>query len=142
MIDAMGGDFFCHQILEKGVSANEAGARSIKADGAYDVYCQQFKKRETIDGSCADYASASAAGKELEEQKKDQAEGKKITQPTMIIYSAGSLGKMHDVETIWPQWASGGLKQVGIGEGHGHYLPESCPEKIAELVLEWASKAQ
>lgn len=142
MIDAMGGDFFCRQILNKGASANEAGANSIQADGAYELYCEQFKKRETIEGSCADYASASAAGAELEEQKKDQAEGRKVSQPMMVIYSAGSLGRMHDVESIWPLWADGELKQVGIGEGHGHYLPESCPEAITDLVLKWTSKVQ
>jgi len=52
------------------------------------------------------------------------------------------LGRMHDVDAVWPKWVSGEaeLKCVGIQDGSGHYLPEECPERVAKLIEEWIGK--
>lgn len=138
VIEAVGGDKFCRMVLAAGKGGNEAGVQRLQADGAYDVYAAQFAKAETIKGSCDDYADGSV--NESQAQEREQSEGKKVRVPTLVLYSEGSLAKMHDVEACWKPWVDGELTCVGIGEGHGHYFPESAPEVVAEHVLNFLKK--
>ncbi|KAK5136912.1 hypothetical protein LTR08_001419 [Meristemomyces frigidus] len=138
LIEAMGGGTYCANNFARAKGSNAAGVARFEEHDAVDVYCRQFSKVETIAGSCADYASA--AGEEVEEQAADQEAGRKVTTPTMVIYSASNLGRMHDVEAVWPQWVDGELKCVGVSDGIGHYLPEEAPEQVAKLIIEWVDK--
>lgn len=89
-------------ILARGRGSNEVGASKLEAQGAYDHYASIFARDEAIDGSCADYADGGVP--ECEAQKREQAEGKQVNVPLLVIYSEGSLGKMNDVEKVWPEW--------------------------------------
>lgn len=138
VIESVGGNKFCRMLLAGGKGENEAGVQKLQADGAYDVYAAQFAQPETIRGSCADYADGSV--NECQAQEKEQKEGNKVKVPTLVLYSEGSLAKMHDVEACWAPWVEGELQCVGIGDGHGHYFPESAPEAVAEHVLNFIKK--
>lgn len=140
LIEKMGGYNYCQNSLTRAKGGNASGVAKFRENDAVDHYCALFSKPETISGSCADYAAG--AKEDVEEQEKDQKEGRKISVPTMAVYSASNLGRMHDVDAVWPKWASGEkeLKCVGIPDGYGHYLPEECPEKVAELIVEWLGK--
>ncbi|KAI7695764.1 hypothetical protein KC322_g10017, partial [Hortaea werneckii] len=70
----------------------------------------------------------------------DQARGKKIKVPTMVLYSASNLGQMHNVEALWKNWVDGDLKCVALGDEVGHYLPEEAPEQTAKLIADFAAK--
>ena len=135
----MGGEAFCRMILARGRGTNEIGAQKLDADSAYDQYATIFAGDDAIKGSCADYADGAAP--ECEEQEKEQAAGTKVRVPLLVIYSEGSLAKMNDVEAIWPNWVEGGkVDFVGVGDGHGHYLPESADELVAAKVVEFVKK--
>ena len=56
----------------------------------------------------------------------DQKNGKKITVPTLVMFSKAKLGSGLDVAGIWKDWVEPEsiLETIGIGNGHGHYLPE------------------
>lgn len=138
LIQAVGGDKFCRMLLAAGKGDSEAGVQKLEADGAYDVYAAQFAKAETIRGSCADYADGSVD--ECRAQEKEQDEGKKVKVPTLVLFSEGSLAKMHGVQACWEPWVDGELQCVGIGDGHGHYFPESAHEVVAEHVLNFLEK--
>jgi pimeloyl-ACP methyl ester carboxylesterase len=140
LIKAMGGAKFCRTVMERGRGTNESGIKNLEADDAYAHYCAQFDRSETIRGSCADYADGSVP--ECEAQTKEQNEGKKVRVPLLVLYSEGSLAKMHDVEACWNRWVNGELECFGIGDGHGHYFPESAPEIVSEQVLRWLKKVQ
>ena len=99
---------------------------------------RQFSNPECVAGSCADYAWG--ADGEPQEQEADQKAGKKIQVPTMVLYSAANLGRMHDVDSIWPKWTESEIKCVGIGEGYGHFLPEECPEICVKYISEWIDR--
>jgi hypothetical protein len=131
VIKGMGGDAFCRMLLARGRGRNEIGASNLEAQGAYEQYASIFARDDAIEGSCADYADGGVP--ECEAQKREQAAGTKVKVPLMVIYSEGSLGMMNDVEAIWPQWVEEGkLETVPVGDGHGHYLPESADELVAE----------
>lgn len=138
VIEAMGGSTYIENNFSRIKGKNEEGAKRLQENDAVDHYCHQFSNPETISGSCADYASA--AGDEVAEQVEDQEQGKKIKVPTMVIYSASNLGRMHDVDDIWSKWVNGELKCVGIPDGYGHFLPEECPERVTKLIEEWVGK--
>ncbi|KAK3632775.1 hypothetical protein LTR56_007120 [Elasticomyces elasticus] len=140
VITQIGGYNWTKGNLERIKGSNSKGASSFQENDAIEHYSKLFDKAETIKGSCADYAAG--AFEDVDEQKKDQKEGKKVELPLMAVYSASNLGRMHDVDAVWPEWVSGKseLRCVGIPDGYGHYLPEECPEKVAELIEEWVSK--
>jgi hypothetical protein len=79
---------------------------------------------------------------DVEEQKKDQAEGRKVETEMLVLYSQGNLGRMHDVEKVWREWVKEGteVRFEGFGDGCGHYLPDENPEKTTELVKEWIGR--
>lgn len=128
-------------ILARGRGANAAGQAKIDSEDAYGHYSKIFGRDDAIEGSCADYAGGAA--EECEAQAGEQGSGVKVRVPLLVIYSEGSLGRMNDVEGVWPEWVEGGVRGVGfvrVGDGHGHYLPESADELVAEKVVEFVQK--
>lgn len=131
----MGGREFCLNSFTRIKGKNEEGVARFKANDAWEHYAHQFNDPECIAGSCADYKSA--ADTEWKEQEEDQAAGRKVKVPTMVLYSEKGLGAMHDVPASWKEWSESEMRVEGIGEGYGHYLPEECPEIVATFVTEW-----
>jgi len=135
LIEAMGPGTFIKHSLERAKGGNEVGTARFKENDAVAHYCHQFTSPECIAGSCGDYAAG--ATEDVQEQEKDQKEGKKVKIPMLVVYSASNLGRMHDVTKVWKEWAEGELKVEGIPNGYGHYLPEETPEQITKLIVEW-----
>ena len=135
VIETMGGAEFCSINLNRTKGGNEAGVAKLKENDAFDHYCHQFSNPECIAGSCADYAAGATT--DLEAQEADQKAGRKVEIPTLVLFSAERLGRMHDVPGLWEGWVSGELRTFGVEGGYGHYLPEECPEIVAERVREW-----
>jgi pimeloyl-ACP methyl ester carboxylesterase len=136
VIEAMGGALFVENNFARVKGGNEAGVAKFKENHAWDHYCHQFSSPECISGSCADYQAGATV--DLEEQEADQKAGKKVKVPTLVLYSASNLGRMHDVSSIWEKWYDGNdLKTYGVPDGYGHFLPEECPDIISNHVLEW-----
>ncbi|KAK0849858.1 hypothetical protein LTS02_013419 [Friedmanniomyces endolithicus] len=140
IIEQIGGYNWTKGNLERIKGSNATGSARFQENDAIEHYSTLFAKPETIKGSCADYAAG--AFEDVQEQEKDQREGRKVGLPTMVVYSASNLGRMHDVDAVWPKWVSGEaeLKCVGIQDGSGHYLPEECPERVAKLIEEGIGK--
>ncbi|TKA29213.1 hypothetical protein B0A50_03723 [Salinomyces thailandicus] len=138
LIEAVGGRIYCLNNFDRTKGGNAAGIARLKEDHALDHYSALFSKPETISGSCADYASAAEG--EPKEQEEDQAKGRKIKVPTLVLYSASNLGRMHDVKGLWSQWVDGELSCVEIPDGIGHYLPEEAPEQSAKLIADFLAK--
>merc|ERR1712113_959927 len=112
LIEAVGGRIYCLNNFDRTKGSNTAAVTKLKENDALDHYSTVFSKPETISGSCADYASAAEG--EPKEQEDDQARGKKIKVPTMVLYSASNLGQMHDVEGLWKNWVDGSLNCVAL----------------------------
>ena len=137
MIDAYGGDRWCKDAHVRIQGNNVQGQKRIAADNALEVYAALFKKRETIMATCEDYASGAAP--EVNEQAEDMKNGRKLGIPTMVIFSTVGLGAGVDVANIWRDWVDQGVeyKPVGVGNGHGHYLPEEASDIVTSALKEW-----
>lgn len=139
LLIAMGGDKFTKMVFEKSAGKSKQGEAKLRENGAVELYCSLHAKEETIRGSCADYTDGGVP--ECQEQDADQAAGRKVRVPTLVLYSADNLGKMHDVEACWKPYVDAELKCFAIPDGIGHYLPESAPEIVGEQVLAWLKKS-
>jgi hypothetical protein len=137
MIRAYGGDNWCRDILQLAQGSSPEGQALFAADGAHEVYAMNFKKRDAVLGSCEDYRCGSV--QEVSEQSEDMEGGRKVNVPTLVMFSEGKLGRMHDVPGAWKDWIAEGVRYQarGIGGGRGHYLPEEDPEQVGKLVLQW-----
>ena len=138
MIEAMTGRYWCETNLQRTRGGNSAGVAKFRENDAVEHYCRLFDLPECISGSCADYAAGATT--DVEAQESDQKAGRKVKCPLLVMYSAGNLGRMHDVEGVWKEWVDGEVEFVGVGDGYGHFLPEECPEIVAEHVLKWIEK--
>ena len=129
MISAYGGAQWCRDAHTRIGGSNENGRRRMFADNAVEVYAELFDKHETLVASCEDYHQGAVP--ESAQQGKDQASGKKIEIPTLVMFSKAKLGKLTDVAKIWEDWVQPGkLKAIGVGDEHGHYLPEEAPSWV------------
>ena len=135
LIETMGGGVFCENNFNRVKGGNEAGLKRFQENHAWELYCHQFNNPECIAGSCADYKAG--AFEDVDEQKSDQKEGKKVNVPLLVMYSGSNLGRMHDVSGLWKQWVDGELKTFAVPNGIGHFLPEEDPETTAQQVIEW-----
>lgn len=134
MISKYGGGQWAKD-MHKRITGSEADLERTAADGALDVYAACFDKEETLRYSCEDYAYG--AGPEYQHQAEDQTAGRKIDVPTLIMWSKAKLGARMDVATIWEDWIAAGTnyQAIGVGDGHGHFLPEEAPKEITEAVI-------
>ncbi|EJT74730.1 hypothetical protein GGTG_08568 [Gaeumannomyces tritici R3-111a-1] len=133
LIRAYGGARWCRQSHALVAGSDEAGrARVVEADGAADVHAELFEREETIRCSCEDYAAGSTV--DVVEQVADQAAGRKLDVPTLVLFSAAGIGGRMDVAGIWKDWVAPGveLEAVAVGGGYGHYLPEEACDDVLE----------
>ena len=135
IIEGMGGGVFVDNTFNRVKGSNEAALARFKEHHAVEVYCRQFSGPECIAGSCADYHAGARA--DPHEQEADQREGRKVTVPTLVMYSAKNLGRMCDVAAVWREWCEGELKTYAVTNDIGHFIPEEDPETTAKQVIEW-----
>lgn len=119
---------------------NTAVQGRFLADNAWDLYADLFEKEESIAGTCEDYASGSMP--EVDAQAEDQKNGKKITVPTLVMFSRAKLGSTSDVAAIWRDWILPGTEYeaIAVGDGHGHYLPEEACDWVSDAMKKFVEK--
>ncbi|KAI0869128.1 Alpha/Beta hydrolase protein [Hypoxylon argillaceum] len=137
MVKAYGGGRFCREMITSGTGSSEASQLSLSADGAVDHYARCYEQDEVIHGAVADYSAGAA--EDWDTQQEDIKEGRKVQVPTVVLYSEG-LGRMHgDVEAIWKQWTSPGVKLAvhAMPSGVGHHLAEEAPQETNRHILDF-----
>ena len=141
ILTAYGGAQWCRDAHNRIGGDNAQGRARIFSDDAVEVYAALFDKRETLIGSCEDYAQGAAP--EVEQQVEDQKNGKKIDIPTLVMFSQAKLGLRIDVAKVWEDWVQPGkLKAIGVGDGHGHYLPEEACDWVSPAIIDFLGQVQ
>jgi haloacetate dehalogenase len=118
--------------IEKKISKPGVGL-SIFDPEALAEYIRCFNPK-TIKGSCADYRAAATVDVELD--RIDREQGRKINCPVLLLWGAGSHteGVYKDVIGVWRDYVSGEI--VGEGLKSGHYVNEHRPAET----LAWFQK--
>ncbi|GAM90666.1 hypothetical protein ANO11243_087110 [Dothideomycetidae sp. 11243] len=138
LMEAFGGDKMTHAGLDRISGGNEEARARFQSDRSWDVYKSLYARRETIQGSAADYNAGAMIEPDL--QVEDQKAGRRIEVPTLVAWSTRGLGSMHgDVGKIWEDWVKDGqpLMKVPCGDDVGHYLPEEASDLIARKIVEF-----
>ncbi|KAF2100125.1 alpha/beta-hydrolase [Rhizodiscina lignyota] len=140
MILATGGGWWCQAMIERWAGKNEHRLKGLKGDDAMERYCGYFERESVVRASCEDYRAG--AFEDVELQKEDQQQGRKIAVPTLVVYSSAYLGARYDMEKVWKGWVQEGanLKVEGIGDGAGHFLPEEAPVELSNIMISWISQ--
>jgi len=140
MLHAYGGGRWAKSAHTRIGGPNPKSLERITKDGALDVYGELFDSKETLYYSALDYAAGAAP--EASEQEEDQKAGRKVGVPLLVMFSKARLGAKTDVAGIWKGWVGEGVdyEGLGIGEGHGHYLPEEAYDIVVPKIEEFLQK--
>ncbi|KAE8441237.1 hypothetical protein EG329_005601 [Mollisiaceae sp. DMI_Dod_QoI] len=135
MIMRGGGDFYCRSNLYRWASNVESSPamKQFQSHDAFDVYSNFFKYEHVVRATCDDYRAG--AFEDLEEEEKDQNEGRKFNVDVMFLYSSGFLGSRYNGDEWRNCMGSGKFQEIGFGDGVGHFIAEEAPEKTAEALL-------
>jgi pimeloyl-ACP methyl ester carboxylesterase len=101
-----------------------------------DVWMEFFEKESVVRATCEDYRAGALEDVDL--QRRDQEEGRKLEVPTVAVYSTDYLGDEKKVHDSWIDWVAKPelLKTVGCSPGVGHFVPEEETEKVFEVVVD------
>jgi haloacetate dehalogenase len=98
---------------------------------AYAEYLRCLSDPATIHGICEDYRAS--AGIDLEHERHDLAQGRKIQCQTLVLWGAqGVIEKCFQPLQEWRQLAG---KLSGKALACGHYIPEEAPDALLAEVL-------
>lgn len=139
MISALGGPAWCSACCERWVGKSQTGQKSFRANNAVEIYSDYFANQEVVKASCEDYRAA--AEEDVRLQRRDQAQGKKIDIPTLVLYSESYLGSRYNVAEVWKEWVGprGTLRTEGLGGDVGHLLAEEAPEWTAKTIMNFVN---
>ncbi|KAF2823089.1 alpha/beta-hydrolase [Ophiobolus disseminans] len=137
MIAAYGGAKWCKEMILAWAGSNPTGLSKLQADNSLDVYGGFFESADVVKATCEDYRHGATT--DLEAQERDQAEGRKIGVPLLLLYGKDFIGKRYDFGEVWREWVNGGVRVTdhGLGGGIGHFGVEEAPEECARVIGEW-----
>jgi pimeloyl-ACP methyl ester carboxylesterase len=121
-------------MMKRWAGKDDRGLGWLEAHGAMEIYSHYLAQDSVIRASCEDYRAG--AEEDIQLQELDQASERKLSIPTLILYSADYLGSRYDVQNIWNQWSVNSSKVfvLAIGGGVGHFIAEERPEDSASSV--------
>lgn len=133
LIKGQGGDKWVEQCLTRWPGKNSVGLQKFHDNNAMKVYMNSFIPESVIRASCDDYRAG--AQEDLDEQRKDQEQGRKLDIDTLLIYSDDYIGKRYNMEKVWGEWmGTGKLEIVPIGDSIGHFVAEEAPETTTSAI--------
>lgn len=137
MIRGFGGENYVRSCIDRWSGKSEVGLAKLKEDDADNVYGNFFNYEHIVRASCDDYRAG--AYEDLEEEKKDQEEGRKMDSDTLVLYSSlflsnGSRGDIKDWQLFM---GKGKLELKGLVDDVGHFLAEEAPEEVAVAIEEF-----
>jgi haloacetate dehalogenase len=96
---------------------------------ALDEYFRALRDPQTIHAICEDYRAGATCDRELD--ARDKAEGRRITCPVLVLWSALEDLDPLDPMSIWRDWAD---DVSGEEFDCGHFLPEERPDETFDAL--------
>jgi haloacetate dehalogenase len=114
--------------------ANWGSARSSFPPEVRAAYVEALRDPETVHSICEEYRAAATI--DFAQDRQDRAANRRISRPTLVLWSEGSAldiwyGEAGGPLGIWSEWAA---DLRGCPLAGGHFFPEQNPgETLAEL---------
>ncbi|PGH03136.1 hypothetical protein AJ80_08731 [Polytolypa hystricis UAMH7299] len=141
MIAAYGGDKFVRDMFARWTSMHHRpGIERLKADGALEIYAHAFSLESVTRAACLDYQAGAQV--DVEMQKGDQENGRKVGVPVLVLHCPG-IGKRFDMRGSWRDWIETGkgekelLSVVELEGEVGHFVAEEDPEGTVKALKVW-----
>ena len=105
------------------------GLDSAFDHGALAHYRAAFNDPKRIHAFCEDYRAGATIDREHDAA--DQAAGKKIDVPLLVLWGAAGAARGSDPIAVWRDWAT---DVSGHAIDCGHFLPEEAPQETADAL--------
>ncbi|KAF3018560.1 hypothetical protein E8E14_012736 [Neopestalotiopsis sp. 37M] len=103
---------------------------------AFDAYVKGLSTFEGVHATCNDYRAAATV--DLEESRKDLAEGKLIQTPMRVLWGKfGVIEKCFKAVEEWKKVTAENVHVDGYAVESGHYIPEHVPEDLLKSIEEY-----
>lgn len=123
------------QLAEAFMGGRQGEGLGIFAEACFDEYVKSLSDPDTVHAMCQDYRAAATL--DLEEQKKDLAEGRRIRCPVKVLWGkAGVIEKCFDALSEWRKVTEKGAGVEGQAVDSGHYIPEHAPQAVVSAARE------
>lgn len=101
----------------------------------FEQYVGNLSDPDTVHAMCQDYRAAATL--DLEEQRRDLAEGRHIRCPLRVLWGKlGVIEKSFDAISEWRKVTEKGVEVDGYAVESGHYVPEHAPQEVVSAVRE------
>lgn len=115
-----------------------AGLRIFDRECWETHYLGALSDPDTVHAMCQDYRAA--ATWDLDEQRADAAEGRRIRAPLRVLWGRhGVVERCFDALAEWRKVAEPGVAVDGHAVDSGHYLPEEVPDTVVAEIRDFFS---
>lgn len=124
------------QVAEMFMGGRQGDGLNIFSQECFEEYVKGLSDPDTVHSMCQDYRAAATL--DLEEQRRDLAEGRHIRCPLNVLW--GKYGVVEKCFDAISEWRKVTEKEAAV-DGHavesGHYIPEQAPEVVISTIREF-----
>lgn len=116
-------------LAEMFMGGRQGNGLEIFENECFEEYVKAMSDPDTVHSMCQDYRAAATL--DMEEQRKDIAEGRKIKCPLKVLWGKeGVVEKSFDALSEWRKVTDKDFSVDGKAVESGHYIPEQVPEEV------------
>lgn len=121
------------KVAEQFMAARHATGMEVFEAECFEEYVKNLSDPDTVHAMCQDYRAAATL--DLDEQKKDLADGDYIKCPLRVLWGKhGVIEKCFDAVGEWGKVVEPGVALDGKAVESGHYIPEQVPQEVIAAI--------
>lgn len=125
-------------VAEMFMGGRQGDGLKIFEQECFEEYVKALSDPDTVHSMCQDYRAAATL--DMEEQRKDIADGKQISCPLRVLWGKhGVVEKCFDALAEWRKVTDEKVSVDGHAVESGHYIPEQAPEDVISSIREFFS---
>lgn len=126
------------QVTESFMGGRQGEGLKIFDEHCFEQYVKNLSDPDTVHAMCQDYRAAATL--DMDEQKRDLAEGRHIKCPLRVLWGQhGVVEKCFDAISEWRKVTETGVSVDGYAVDSGHYIPEQAPHELLSAIREFFS---
>ncbi|KAJ4388626.1 hypothetical protein N0V93_006085 [Gnomoniopsis smithogilvyi] len=123
-------------VAEMFMGGRQANGLDIFEKDCFEEYVKALSDPDTVHSMCQDYRAAATL--DMEEQRKDIAQGRQIKCPLRVLWGKyGVVEKSFDALSEWRKVTDEEVSVDGQAVESGHYIPEQVPEEVISSIRDF-----